>query len=134
MPTMIASIPNEVLNNNVKIPILGLGSFKCTDEPGSTVQIVKDAIDMGYRHFDLDQATEKEVGEAIAAKVKEGVVKREELYLVSKLNDTKAFHNPEMIKQSLLKTLSNMSLAYIDMYVIHCPEGSVFADEAFVDT
>jgi len=89
---------------------------------------------MGYRHFDLDQATEKEVGEAISAKIKEGVVKREELYLVSKLNDTKAFHNPEMIKQSLLKTLRNMNLAYIDMYVIHCPEGHVFDNEAFVDT
>jgi len=131
---MIGIIPNEVLNNAVKIPILGLGSLICSDEAGSTVQVFKDAIDIGYRHFDINPAIEKEVGEAIAAKIKEGVVKRDELYLVGKLYDTKAFHNPALIKEAILTTLRNLNCAYIDMYLIHCPEGIVFANEAFTDT
>jgi len=131
---MLGIIPNEVLNNAVKIPVLGLGSLNCSDEAGSTTQSVKDAIDLGYRHFDINPAIEADVGVAISAKIKEGVVKREELYLVGKLNDTKAFHSPALIKEAVLKTLRNLNLAYIDMYLIHCPEGSVFSSEAFVDT
>lgn len=57
-----------------------------------------------------------------------------DLYLVSKLNDTKAFHNPALIKEEIMTTLRNLNLAYIDMYIIHCPEGTVFAGEVFADT
>lgn len=58
----------------------------------------------------------------------------EELYLVGKLYDTKAFHNPAMIKEALLTTLGKLNVAYIDMYFIHCPEGTVFSSEVFADT
>jgi len=129
-------IPSDVLNNGIKIPLLGLGSLGWGDEPGSTSQAVKDGIDLGYRYIDTTPigTNEKEVGEAIFDEIKEGVVKREDLYLVGKLWDTRAFHNPALIMEALLKTLRNLNVAYIDMYIINCPEGDVFATEAFTDT
>jgi len=129
-------IPSEVLNNGTKMPVLGLSSLGWSDVPGATTQAVKDGIDLGYRYIDTTPVgtNEKEVGEAIGAKIKEGVVKREELYLVGKLWDTRAFHNPALIDEVLLTTLRNLNVAYIDMYIINCPEGIVFADEGFVDT
>jgi len=136
MPVIQAIIPNEVLNNNSKIPILGLGSTGWGNEEGATRQGVKDAIDLGYRHIDTTPIgkNEVEVGEAIAAKIKEGVVKREELYVVGKMLDTKIFHNPALIKAGILTTLRNLNLAYIDLYIITCPEGDLFAADAFTDT
>ncbi|XP_037044813.1 aldo-keto reductase family 1 member B1-like [Bradysia coprophila] len=134
MPVIVGIIPSEVLNNAIKIPVLGLGSLNCFDEAGSTTQSVKDAIDLGYRHFDINPKIETDVGVAISAKIKEGVVKREELYLVGKLYDTKAFHNPALLKEAVMTTLRNLNVAYIDMYFIHCPEGDVFSGEAFTDT
>lgn len=57
------------------------------------------------------------------------------MYLVGKLSDPKAFHKPELIKESLLTTLRQLNVAYLDLYVIDCPEGnSIFSSDAFVDT
>lgn len=57
------------------------------------------------------------------------------MYLVGKLCDPKAFHKPELIKESLLTTLRNLNVAYVDLYVIDCPDGnSMFSHDAFVDT
>lgn len=56
------------------------------------------------------------------------------MYLVGKLIEPKAFHNPKMIMQSLMSTLRNLNIAYIDMYIINCPEGHQFEHEHFVDT
>lgn len=57
------------------------------------------------------------------------------MYLVGKLSDPKAFHKPELIKESLLSTLRHLNVAYLDLYVIDCPEGnSMFSSDAFVDT
>jgi aldehyde reductase len=132
-----ATIPSVVLGNATKIPVLGLSSWGWSDSaPDSITQLVKDAIDLGYRHFDTTPGkNEEEVGEAISAKIKEGVVKREELYLVGKLSDANAFHKPELIKEALLTTLRRLNVAYLDLYIIDCPEGNeMFSSDAFVDT
>lgn len=133
MPEM--TIPSVVLGNNTKIPILGLASWG-DSAPESITQSVKDAIDLGYRFFDTTPGkNEEEVGEAIYAKIKEGVVKREDLYIVGKLGDSKAFHKPDLIKEVLLTTLRRLNVAYLDLYVIDCPEGNLmFSGDAFVDT
>lgn len=79
------------------------------------------AIDLGYRHFDCAYVyrNEKEVGEAIASKIAQGIVRREELYITSKLWNT--FHRPGAVESALRKSLQNLGLTYLDLYLIHWP-------------
>lgn len=56
------------------------------------------------------------------------------MYVVGKLLDTRIFHDHALIRAGILTTLRNLNLAYIDLYIITCPEGDVFAADAFTDT
>ncbi|KAJ8940456.1 hypothetical protein NQ318_007157, partial [Aromia moschata] len=91
--------------------------------PGQVEQAVKDAIDAGYRHFDCAwiYGNEAEIGTALRAKIEEGAVKREELYIVSKLWNN--FHAKEKVVPMLKETLKNFQLDYIDLYLVHWPFG-----------
>lgn len=62
---------------------------------------------------------EAEVGEAIAAKIADGTVKRDDLYITSKLWDT--FHRPDLVEEGIRITLKNLRLDYLDLYLIHWP-------------
>ena len=104
------------LTNGVKIPQLGLGTWFIDDS--NVAEAVKEAVKLGYRHFDTAQAygNERGVGEGIRT----CGIPREDLFVVSKVA---AEHKTyEEAKQGIDETLSKMGLDYLDMMIIHSPQ------------
>ncbi|KDR21031.1 hypothetical protein L798_04544, partial [Zootermopsis nevadensis] len=90
---------------------------------GEMKQVVKDAIDAGYRHFDtaLFYRNEKEVGAAIRAKIADGTITRNQVFVTTKLWNT--HHRPDVVVPTLKTSLENLGLEYVDLYLIHWPFG-----------
>lgn len=91
--------------------------------PGIVVEAVKDAIDAGYRHFDCAwfYGNEDEVGKGIHAKLSDGTIKREDIFVTSKLWNN--FHAKEKVVPMLKDTLKSLKLDYLDLFLIHWPFG-----------
>ena len=112
------------LNNGIEIPQIGFGCWKVNKE--TCAQQIYDAIECGYRLFDgaMDYGNEKEVGDGINKAIADGLVKREELTVVSKLWNT--YHHPDNVPKALNKVLSDLGLDYIDIFYIHFPIAQKF--------
>lgn len=107
---------NIVLNNGVKIPQLGLGTWFIDDDQAADV--VKAAVKIGYRHIDTAQAygNERGVGEGIRT----CGIAREELFVVSKVAAEHKTYEEAMA--GINETLEKMGLDYLDMMIIHSPQ------------
>jgi len=107
---------NFELNNGVKIPALGLGTWLLNDE--QTEQAVIDAISLGYRHIDTAQAygNEKGVGEG----VKKSGVDRQELFITTKVAAEEKTY--EGAAASIDESLRKTGLDYFDLMIIHSPQ------------
>lgn len=110
------------LNDGNKIPAIGLGTWRTTP-PDSAKDIVKAAIDNGYRHIDTAAVygNEEEVGQGIHA----ANVPREELFITTKLWNTE--HNN--VKGAFEESLKKLGLDYVDLYLIHWPLDGEFDDK-----
>ncbi|CAL5378337.1 unnamed protein product [Camellia sinensis] len=102
------------LKNGYKMLIIGLGIRPMDSKDIKTVLI--HAIKLGYSHFDC-AVNEEEVGEALAIALQAGPVKREELFITTKLWNSDHGHVVEACKDSLKK----LQLDYLDLYLVHFP-------------
>lgn len=106
-------------NNNDKMPALGLGTWKSTK--GEVYLAVRKAIEIGYRHFDCAfiYGNEHEIGQAIADAIKQDGIKREDLWITSKLWNNR--HKKENVQAAIELTLHDLQVDYLDLYLIHWP-------------
>ncbi|XP_017912814.1 PREDICTED: prostaglandin F synthase 1 isoform X2 [Capra hircus] len=110
------------LNDGHFIPVLGFGTYAPEEVPKSeALEATKLAIEVGFRHVDSAHLyqNEEQVGQAIRSKIADGTVKREDVFYTSKLWCTSL--RPELVRPALEKSLKNLQLDYVDLYIIHSP-------------
>ncbi len=118
--------------NGDQMPIIGLGTWKAAK--GEVYTAAKEAIRIGYRHIDCASiyGNETGVGQALAESISEGIVSRDQLWITSKLWNNA--HAPDAVQPALEKTLSDLHIEYIDLYLIHWPvvlrDGVIFHKSA----
>lgn len=123
---------NLNFSNGDRMPTLGLGTWK--SKKGEVGQAVREAIRIGYRHFDCAAiyGNEQEIGTALHDAIAAGEVSREALWITSKLWNTR--HQRDAVLPALQKTLADLQLDYLDLYLVHWPvamkDGSPFPHQA----
>ncbi|XP_056634492.1 aldo-keto reductase family 1 member B1-like [Diorhabda sublineata] len=116
----MSKIPKVLkLNNGFSIPTIGLGTYKSS--PNEVKDAVEYAISIGYRHIDTAKlyGNEKEIGDALVNILKSGKVKRDDLFITTKLWNN--FHQKNLVVPQIKESLKLLKLDYIDLYLIHWP-------------
>ncbi|MBN1805498.1 MAG: aldo/keto reductase [Sedimentisphaerales bacterium] len=113
-------VPKNILYTGSEIPMIGLGTFGSDNVSAEQVaDAVKGAISVGYRHIDCASVygNEKEIGQIFNEILSSGLIKREQLWITSKVwND---MHNK--VVESCKKSLAHLQLDYLDLYLVHWP-------------
>jgi len=129
-----AKVDYYTLNDGHKHPTRGYGTYKlglipasasgsggvaCVVEEEDVAELVRYACEVGYRCFDCAEfyEQEKKVGEAI----KSCGIPREELYIISKVWTTAIYEGPEAVRKHALKSIKELGVGYLDLYLIHWP-------------
>jgi len=107
------------LRSGAKLPVVGSGMWKVPND--ACAQLVQDAVSAGYRHFDCacDYGNEKETGDGLRQVLASGDCRREDLWITSKLWNT--YHRSEHVHLACKKSLTDLQLDYLDLYLIHFP-------------
>jgi diketogulonate reductase-like aldo/keto reductase len=114
-------------NGSDEIPALGFGTL--IPDPIATKEATTTALEMGFRQFDCAERyrNEEHVGDAMRAVFKEGKVRREDVFVGTKLWNNN--HRPERVRPAFEASLRRLQLDYVDLYSIHTPFAFKAGDE-----
>ena len=112
---VLNKMKHYILNNGVEIPAVAFGTYKAVD--GKSADVIRTAIEAGYRYFDTASfyGTETYLAEA----VRESGIARDEIFIASKLWKTEMGY--DNVKSAFRRTLDNLKTDYLDLYLIHWP-------------
>ena len=115
------------LKNGIKMPMEGFGVFQVRDKE-ECKRSVLDAIRAGYRLIDTaaSYTNEDAVGEAVREAIEEGICTREELFITSKMW-VQDMENYDMARAAIDRSLKNLGLEYLDLYLLHQAMGDYFS-------
>lgn len=106
-----------ILNNGVKMPLLGFGTYNANDSE-ELMRAIKESMKIGYRHIDTASFYENE--NIIGSAINESGISREEIFLVNKVwNSDQGY---EKTLQAFQKSIKNLKTDYLDSYLIHWPQ------------
>lgn len=111
--------PTIETSDGGQFPSVGLGTWKIPDEV--LPELIPSAATAGYRHFDCacDYGNEPAVGQGIRNAIESAGVTRDDLWITSKLWNT--YHHPDHVRPACERTLSDLGLDELDLYLIHFP-------------
>nr|SVE75624.1 EOG090X0289 [Daphnia hispanica] len=118
----MTDLKTDVLfSNGHRMPLIGLGTWQAPDEEVKTA--VQWALETGYRHIDtaFNYQNEGAIGEVIDEWIKSGKVKREDLFVTTKL--PLIGNSPDKVEKFIKLSLESLKLDYVDLYLIHFPVG-----------
>lgn len=119
MPVDLRLTKIALNNGSGHMPALGCGTL--IPDPAETIAATKEAIAVGFRHFDCAERyrNEREVGEALKAGLSAAGLAREDIFITTKLWNTN--HRPERVEPAFNGSLDRLGLKYLDLYLIHTP-------------
>lgn len=105
---------NKKSENNIEIPLIGFGTWKLPQND-ETIEIIKNAIEVGYRHFDTAKAYENEI--YVGKGIKASNIPREKMFITGKLWNS----DRDNVKKACKDTISKLNCDYLDLYLMHWP-------------
>lgn len=118
-PYMLRYEKIPLANGAGEMPAVGFGTL--IPDPTATKKAVSKALSVGFRHFDCAERyrNEEAIGEAIADAIADGTVRREDLFVTTKLWNTN--HRPDRVKPAFEASCRRLKIDYVDCYIIHTP-------------